>query len=176
MTDELPDIAADPRALRVCKKPIPVQIEFATAEGTCETLEGTVRFRAGDAILTGVKGERWPVSHEAFLSSYEAVPPTRAGSNGAYRKSAASAYAVRLDQRRDVPVGWQNDPLHGEPGDWLLQYADGARGVLRDQIFREKLRPGSRRDALAAAGLGGTIPASPYGDGCALTQTRSPSR
>ena len=141
MTDDLPDLAADPRAIRVCKKPIPVQVEFATADGTCETLEGTVRFRAGDAILTGVKGERWPVSREAFLSSYEAVPPTRAGSNGAYRKSAASAYAMLLDQRRDVPIGWQNDPLHGEPGDWLLQYADGARGVLHDQIFRESYDP-----------------------------------
>ena len=141
MTDDLPDLAADPRALRVCKKPIPVQVEFAAADGTCATLEGAVRFRAGDAILTGVKGERWPIGREAFLSSYEAVPPTRTGSNGAYRKSAASAYAMRLDQRRDVPVGWQNDPLHGEPGDWLLQYADGARGVLRDQVFRESYDP-----------------------------------
>ena len=63
------------------------------------------------------------------------------GSNGAYRKSAAPAYAMRLDQPQDVPVGWQNDPLHGEPGDWLLQYADRARGVLHDQIFRESYDP-----------------------------------
>ena len=141
MTDNLPDLAADPRALRVCKKPIPVQVEFAATDGTCETLEGPVRFRAGDAILTGVQGERWPVSRENFLSSYQAVPPTQAGHNGAYRKDAAPAYAMRLDQRQDVPVGWQNDPLHGEPGDWLLQYADGTRGVLRDQIFRETYDP-----------------------------------
>ena len=141
MTDQLPDLAADPHALRVCKKPIPVQVEFAAVGGTCDTLEGAVRFRAGDAILTGVQGERWPVSRETFLSTYQAVPPTRAGANGAYRKVAAPAYAMRLEQRRDVPVGWQNDPLHGQPGDWLLQYADGSRGVLRDQIFRESYDP-----------------------------------
>ena len=141
MTDQLPDLAADPRALRVCKKPIPVQVEFAAADGTCETLEGPVRFRVGDAILTGVQGERWPVTREAFLSSYHAVPPTQAGGNGAYRKTAAPAHAMRLDHAHDVPVGWQNDPLHGERGDWLLQYADGTRGVLRDQIFRESYDP-----------------------------------
>lgn len=142
MTD-LPDLAADPRALRVSKKPIPVQVEFATADGTCDTLEGPVRFRAGDAILTGVEGERWPVRREAFLSAYEAVAPTRAGSSGAYRKVAAPAYAMRLERHREVPVGWQNDPLHGEPGDWLLQYADGSRGILRDRIFRESYDPAS---------------------------------
>ena len=141
MTNHLPNLAADPRALRVCKKPIPVQVEFADADGTCDTLEGAVRFRAGDAILTGVQGERWPVGREAFLSSYEAVPPTRAGRNGTYRKAAVPAYAMRLDRPRDVPVGWQNDPLHGAPGDWLLQYADGSYGVLRDQIFRESYDP-----------------------------------
>jgi PGDYG protein len=139
--DSLPDLAADPRALRVCKKPIPMQVEFATVEGICETLEGPVRFRAGDAILAGVQGERWPVRREAFLSSYEAVPPTRAGHNGVYRKVATPAYAMRLDRRRNVPVGWQNDPLQGEAGDWLLQHADGTRGVLRDQIFRESYDP-----------------------------------
>lgn len=141
MTGDLPDLAADPRALRVCKKPIPVQVEFAAADGTCDTLEGAVRFRAGDALLTGVQGERWPVSREAFLSSYQPVPPTQTGHNGAYRKSSAPAYAMRLDHPQNVPVGWQNDPLHGEPGDWLLQYADGTRGVLRDRIFRETYDP-----------------------------------
>src|SRR5262245_15340081 len=147
MTKDIPDLAADPRALRVCKRPIPVQAEFAAADGTCETLEGPVRFRAGDAILTGVRGERWPVRREAFLSSYQAVPPTTAGHDGAYLKDAAPAYAVRLEQRRDVPVGWQNDPLRGDPGDWLLQYADGTHGVLRDQIFRDSYdaAPGEAR-------------------------------
>lgn len=141
MTDELPDLAAASHALRVSKKPIPVQVEFATDDGTCETLEGAVRFRAGDAILTGVRGEHWPVSRETFLASYQAVPPTQAGHNGAYRKGAVPAYAMRLDHRCDVPVGWQNDPLRGEPGDWLLQYADGSYGVLRHQIFRESYDP-----------------------------------
>jgi hypothetical protein len=139
--DLLPDLAADPRALRVCKKPIQVPVEFATADGTCDTLEGPVRFRAGDAILTGTRGERWPVGREAFDASYEPVPPARAGENGEYRKAPSVAFALRLDHPRDVPVGWQNDPLHGRAGDWLLQYSDGSYGVMRDDIFRDSYAP-----------------------------------
>ena len=147
MTDERPALDADPRALRVCKKPIPVKAEFAAQDGACETLEGPVRYRAGDAILTGVRGERWPVKRDLFLSSYEPIPPTRAGENGNYRKAPAMTYALRLDRPLDVPVGWQDDPLHGRSGDWLLQYADGTYGVIEDAVFRESYAPvrGERR-------------------------------
>jgi len=141
VTGDLPNLAHDPRALCVRKKPIPVRVEFTAADGVCQTLEGPVRFRAGDAILTGTQGERWPVRRDLFLSSYEPVSPTRAGENGSYRKAPSVAYALRLDEPRDVPVNWQNDPLHGRPGDWLLHYADGAYGVIQDSIFRESYAP-----------------------------------
>ena len=141
LTEQLANLAADPRALRVCKKPIAVRVEFALADGVCETLEGPIRYRAADAILTGVEGERWPVRRDIFLSSYEPAPPTRAGENGNYRKAPAVAFAVCLDRPRDVPVGWQDEPLQGRPGDWLLQYSDGTYGVVQDPIFRESYAP-----------------------------------
>jgi hypothetical protein len=141
VTGDLPDLAADPRALRVCKKPTPVEVEFAIAYGVCETLEGPVRFQAGDAILTGVQGERWPVPRHLFVSSYEPVPPTPAGENGNYRKVASITYALRMDRPRDVPVSWKQDPLQGRPGDWLLHYGNGSYGVIQDDIFRESYAP-----------------------------------
>jgi hypothetical protein len=143
VTGDLPDLAADPRALRVSKKPTPVEVEFAAADGVCETLEGPVRFRAGDAILTGVQGERWPVRRDLFMASYRPVSPTLAGENGSYRKTPTLTYALRLDRPRDVPVSWQHDPLHGRPGDWLLRYADGSYSVIQDSIFRESYAPTS---------------------------------
>lgn len=141
MTGRLPDLAHDPRALRVCKKPIPVQVEFAAAEGVCETLEGPVRYQPGDAVLTGTRGERWPVRRDQFLSSYEPVPPTHGGENGSYRKTPSLTYALRLEAPLEVPVNWQDDALHGRPGDWLLHYADGAYGVIQDPIFRDSYAP-----------------------------------
>jgi hypothetical protein len=140
---ELPDLAADPRALRVVKRALPAIVSFATEDGICETVEGPVRYRAGDAILTGVRGERWPVERERFLASYAPEPPTRAGEDGRYVKHPATALALRLNAPVAVPVGWQADPLLGQPGDWLLRYADGSYGVARDEIFRESYGPGA---------------------------------
>ena len=143
MNDALPDLATNPQALRVSEEPTPLRVEFATADGVCDTLEGPVRYQVGDAILTGARGERWPIARDAFRSSYEPVPPTRRGENGDYRKAPSLTFALRLDRPRDVPVGWQSDPLHGRPGDWLLQYADGSYGVIQDDIFRESYAPAS---------------------------------
>ena len=141
MTGDVPDLSRDPRALRVRKSPIAVRVAFAAAAGVCETLEGPVRFEAGDAILTGVRGERWPVRRDLFLASYEPLPRVPRGRNGKYRKVPAVACALRLERPCEVPVGWQHDPLHGRPGDWLLQYPDGSHGVIEDSIFRETYGP-----------------------------------
>jgi hypothetical protein len=135
------DLDQNPSALRVCKRPVTVQVEFATEAGVCKTLEGEVRFRAGDALLTGGQGDRWPVRRDLFLSSYEPVPPTRRGDKGAYRKLPAIAHALRLTAPADVSVSWQNDPLHGQAGDWLIRYADGSHGIVQDSIFRDTYAP-----------------------------------
>jgi len=137
----LPDPHAVSRALRVRKRQVSVRVTFAAADGVCETLEGPVRHRAGDAILTGVRGERWPVRRDAFDIAYAPVPPTRAGEDGNYMKRPAEALATRLDRQEAVPVGRRADPLRGEPGDWLLRYADGEFGVVRDDVFRETYEP-----------------------------------
>jgi hypothetical protein len=141
VNEDLPNLATDPRALRVYKRPIPVPVRFATADGVCDTPEGAVRFRAGDAILTGVRGERWPVRRDEFLSTYEPIAPTRSGSDGSYRKVLAIAHALRLDEPCAVSVNWQDSALQGRPGNWLLQYADGSYGVIQDAIFRESYLP-----------------------------------
>lgn len=141
MTGDVPDLFRDPRALRVSKSPNPVRVAFAAGSGVCETLEGPVRFDAGDAILTGLRGERWPVRRDLFLAGYDPLPPTRSGESGTYRKAASVTYALRLDRPCEVPAGWRDDPLRGRPGDWLLQYADGSYGVVRDDIFRDTYGP-----------------------------------
>jgi hypothetical protein len=137
----LPDVKADPRALHVYKRPDSLKVVFATADGVCETLEGPVWYCAGDAILTGIRGEKWPVKRDLFLASYEPVPPTVAEDDGIYCKLLSEALALRLDRPVLVPVGWQDDPLQGRLGDWLLRYADGSYGVVQDEIFRKSYQP-----------------------------------
>jgi hypothetical protein len=137
----LPDLTTDPRAIRVVKRPIGVPVTFARQDGVCETLEGPVGVRAGDAVLTGVQGEHWPVQRPNFLASYTPVPPTQAGQDGLYCKNPAPALAFRLDHDLAVPVGWQADPLQGHPGDWLLRYQDGSHGIVQDAVFQETYQP-----------------------------------
>ena len=139
-----PDLAAEAGACRVRKRPVTMAVAFPVADGVVETLEGAVRYAAGDAILTGVRGERWPVQREAFAASYDPVPPTEPWQPGAYVKRPQTALALRLRSVITVPVGQHGDPLRGGPGDWLLQYEDGRRGVVCDEIFRatyERLEP-----------------------------------
>jgi hypothetical protein len=131
-----PNLAGEPQACRVRKRPIAVSVSFAPSDGVTETLEGAVRHEAGDAIVTGVHGENWPIQRDAFAASYEPVAPTGPGQPGTYMKRPVIVLALRLGSVMTVPVGRHGDPLHGRPGDWLLQYEDGSYGVVCDGIFR----------------------------------------
>lgn len=112
-----------------------MQVEFAPAPGRVRTLEGEVGHEAGDAILTGLRGERWPVARARFEATYEPVPPTRRGLPGTYRKLPLRVLARRLDTPFAVPAGPGADPLRGEAGDWLLQYGPGEHGIVAADIF-----------------------------------------
>lgn len=141
MSEQFFDLDKNPGALRVCKRPVAVEVEFAAADGVCKTLEGEVQYQAGDALLTGIRAEHWPVRRALFGSSYEPIAPTRAGENGRYRKLPTLAHALQLTEAFDIPVTWQRETLHGRPGDWLLRYADGSFGIVQDAIFRETYAP-----------------------------------
>jgi len=75
------------------------------------------------------------------MAAYAPIPPAAMGQDGLYLKAPSVSLALRLDQALAVPVGWQNDPLQGHPGDWLLRYADGSHSVVRDLIFRASYGP-----------------------------------
>ena len=137
----IPDLTDMTEAILVIKRPIPVSVHFTATPGTCQTLEGNVSYQPGDAILTGTRGEQWPVRRDLFLASYDPIPPTAPGTDGLYRKRPTPARAIRLTHPLSVPVGWQNDPLQGHPGDWLIRYDDGSHGTIQDAIFRETYEP-----------------------------------
>ena len=141
MTSPVPDLTRDPSALRLVKQPFEVPVRFATSYGQCDTLEGAVRYRAGDAILTGRHQEHWPVQRNRFDAAYEPVAPTVAGSDGHYRKRPDTVMALCLTAPLEGPVGWQEDPLHGRPGDWLLRYQDGSHSIVQNNILLETYGP-----------------------------------
>nr|WP_229265357.1 PGDYG domain-containing protein [Duganella sp. 1224] len=130
------DLSTLPGARQVRKLPVPVHARFADADGVCQTLEGPVPYHAGDAILTGVRGEQWPMLCTRFKQSYEPLP----GQPGQYRKRPQTVLALRLDHAIEVAVNGRRGVLRGQPGDWLLQYGPGDFGVVAADIFDETYR------------------------------------
>lgn len=59
--------------MRVRKKPILLEAAVATTDGEIVTLEGTHTYKIGDVIMTGTRGEKWPVRRDIFAETYEIV-------------------------------------------------------------------------------------------------------
>lgn len=117
-------------------RPIEVHAIFATSEQTIETLEGAVQCQIGDAILTGVIGERWPVKKENFSYKYEPCSGQKSGEPGRYRKITTTVQASKLDSAIDIQLSnGRQGTLHGTVGDWCVWYTKDDVAIVRNDIF-----------------------------------------
>jgi hypothetical protein len=128
------DLGEDRAARRARKVSIAMHVEFAMADGTLVTREGPVAYVTSDALLSGIDGERWPVSRKRFDETYEPVAPLRPGKPGAYRKRPQVVWAKPLPQTLTVELGGVGT-LRGNAGDWLLQCAPGDLCVVGASTF-----------------------------------------
>lgn len=114
------------------KKPIPVRFRFAECDQEVATLEGPVRCKTGDAILTGVQGEQWPVSRTYFDAKYELDEPA-----GTCIKKPVLVSVRKMDQPFSVRVAWADALIHGKAGDWLVTNGPGDEGIVDADIFEK---------------------------------------
>jgi hypothetical protein len=119
------------------KRIIDVEVRFAQQAGFIATLEGAVACSPGDALVTGTRGEIWPVTRCAFEQKYEAIPPTIMGSCGRYRTRATAALALRLTGPVNLALPSGKGILQGHAGDWLVQYGEGDQSLVNSLIFEE---------------------------------------
>lgn len=112
-----------------------VQVRFADQADEIETMEGLVHAAAGDAIVTGVFGEPWPVARASFAGKYEAVPPLAMGDPGVYRSLPIEVVGVRIHEAFEVVLVDGRSRLRGDAGDWLVDYGDGALGIVNAAVF-----------------------------------------
>ncbi len=59
--------------MKAIKKPVIIDFEFALEDGEVEALGGKVSYKKGDAIITGVKGEKYPCRRDIFDQTYSVV-------------------------------------------------------------------------------------------------------
>ena len=55
------------------KKPIPIKAYQMEKAFKVDTLEGLMKGKAGDYLVTGVDGEQYPVDREIFEKTYDLV-------------------------------------------------------------------------------------------------------
>ena len=129
-------LSEEPRHVRARKFEREVQVQFAPEACTVQTPEGLVHAQPGDAILTGIAGERWRVSHARFGEKYVPVPPTRSGEPGTYLSLPNRILALQMTTPFEVLLADGLSMLTGKPSDWLVDYGDGSLGVVSQAIFQ----------------------------------------
>ena len=128
------DLATDPLAARYIKTEI-VSVEFARSDGELISTEGPNRYRAGDALITGSTATRWSVSRDRFAAKYAPLAGTVANGDGRYQARPQPVLARQLSEPCTAARSAGGDLLHGDAGDWLLQYAPGDYGVAKNDRF-----------------------------------------
>jgi len=58
---------------RYRKRPVVIRAKKMEKSFTVRTMEGKLRGKAGDYLVIGVKGEKYPVDREIFEETYEEV-------------------------------------------------------------------------------------------------------
>ena len=104
---------------------------IATEPGTIETLEGSVKYEAGYYILTGPKGEQYPVSPETFREL------KIDNGDGTATPRAIPKLAKIADHSGIVNTSW-GEPLHYTPGeDIIVRHGPDDYGVVKKDIFAQ---------------------------------------
>ena len=113
------------------KKPAEEKYTIATEPGTIDTLEGPVRYPAGYYILSGPKGEKYPISPTKFHELKDNI------SNGICTPKKILKTAKVADHSGTVDTSW-GEKLYYNPGvDVIVRHGADDYGVVKRDIFTQ---------------------------------------
>ena len=113
------------------KRPAQEKYEIAQNPGTIQTLEGPVKYPAGFYIMTGPKGEQYPISPETFKKLKDDL------GNGVCTPKKIIKMAKVADRSGTVDTSW-GEKLQYNPGeDVLVRHGPGDYGVVKKDIFNQ---------------------------------------
>ncbi|MDB5756271.1 MAG: hypothetical protein JWR56_2699 [Massilia sp.] len=128
-------LAGDARARGARKRLQLLAVRFAQRDEIIETIEGAVPVAAGDAIVTGPASEQWPVTRDRFAAKYQPVAPCRSFEDGVYQSLPVPVRALQVAAPFEVLLADGVTRLHGQGGDWVIDYGDGSLGVVAQALF-----------------------------------------
>jgi hypothetical protein len=98
-------------------------------------MEGKVCHDAGDAIITGDLGERWPVQRSVFEARYQAADGQAMGTDGRYYKSPRQILALQASGPTRVDLSEGRGVLLGDTGDWIVDHGGGDMAIVAADVF-----------------------------------------
>lgn len=104
----------------VRKRALEYKAEELKAPTLIQTLEGPSHAKAGDWVLTGVAGERWPVDGAKFHDLYEAIP----GDSGHFMSKPRLLASKMVD--RAVTIQNRHGKQSGNAGAFIMAEGAGA--------------------------------------------------
>jgi hypothetical protein len=112
------------------KKPDKIeQYEIAKKPGVVNTLEGPVEHPAGFYIMTGPKGEKYPISPETFEKNKDDL------GDGKCQPKKIIKMAKVADHAGTVDTSW-GQKLHYKPEeDIIVRHGENDYGVVKREIF-----------------------------------------
>ena len=121
----------DMASFKVYKRPAKERYEIADEPGTIDTLEGPVKYPKGYYIMTGPKGEQYPISPEKFNDLKDDL------GDGVCTPKKIVKVAKLADHSGSVDTSW-GEKLHYNPGeDVIVRHGENDYGVVKKDIFAQ---------------------------------------
>ena len=113
------------------KKNNPVPYQVADRAGTIQTLEGPVAYDAGFYIMTGPKGEQYPITPQRFVELYNDE------GNGTAMPRKIIKVAKLADHDGAVKTSWGETLNYTAGNDYIVRHGPGDYGVIKADIFKQ---------------------------------------
>lgn len=113
------------------KMPAKEHYEIAEEPGTIETLEGPVKYAAGFYIMTGPKGEKYPISPQKFAELKDDL------GDGVCTPKKIIKVAKLADHNGSVKTSWGETLNYIKGNDYIVRHGPGDYGVVKSEIFKK---------------------------------------
>jgi hypothetical protein len=118
-------------SFKAYKRPAKEKYEIANEPGTIDTLEGPVKYPKGFYIMTGPKGEQYPISPEKFAELKDDQ------GNGIATPKKILKVAKLANHAGSVDTSW-GEKLYYNPGeDVIVRHGENDYGVVKLDIFKQ---------------------------------------
>ena len=120
----------DQGSFKTFKKPAKERYEIARQAGTVQTLEGPVNYEAGHYIMTGPKGEQYPITAEKFNALKDDQ------GNGIATPKKIPKIAKLADHDGVIHTSW-GDLNYTAGNDYIVRHGAGDYGAVKKDIFAQ---------------------------------------